>query len=301
MIEQLQRTAQWLEARKGRVTGSLAGAALGLCHWRKPHDVLRAMVREYHGYPSEFESNPAVDWGVHHEKVGLLAFTGETGLFVHECGFIPYADFSGASPDGLTDDDGILEIKVPYSLRKQNPAQFKALKDQPHYYAQVQIEMLAADKKHGYFYQYVPEQGDVFDPSYVPPQSKLEPVELDQEWLTENMPKLRAFHDLYLSELENPEHLEPLRVVIDDAKAQSIVNRLGELDDSLAKLEEERADLIQSLINMAGSKNALICGRKLTLVERKGNVDYAKLLKDVAPDINTEAYRKKSSTSWRFS
>ena len=59
MIEELQRTAQWMAARKGRITGSSAGAALGLCPWRSPDDVIRAMVREYHGAESDFKGNPA--------------------------------------------------------------------------------------------------------------------------------------------------------------------------------------------------------------------------------------------------
>lgn len=301
MIEQLQRTAQWHQSRLGRITGSSAGAALGLCPWRSPDQVIRDMVRAHHGYPDEFESNPAVDWGNSHERQALMNFMKETGLEVEECSFMPWEDWSGASPDGITSDDAVLEIKCPYGLRKANPAQFKTLAEQPHYYAQVQLEMLASGKCKAYFYQYVPEQGDIFSSEYVPAQSKLETVDWDQAWIDENLPKLRVLYDLYLSEIDNKEHLEPKRVIIDDAKAQSIVNRMGEIDDAMAAMESERKDLLKKLVAMAGGKNAEICGHKLTLVVRKGNVDYAKLLKDVAPDADAEAYRKAESQSWRFS
>lgn len=301
MIEQLQRTAAWMQQRKGRITGSSAGAALGLCPWRSPDDVIRAMVREYHGYPSEFVSNPAVDWGNNHERSAMLCFMRETGLDVNECGFMPYEDWSGASPDGITSDDAVLEIKCPFSLRKANPAEFKPLSKQGHYYAQVQIEMLSSSKFSAYFYQYVPEQGDIFSPEHVPAQSMLEEIEYDAYWMAENLPKLRAFYERYLSELDNKAHLEPKRVVIDTDEAQSIVNRIGELDDGMSAMAEERKDLLAKLIDMAGGKDAEVCGHKLTLVVRKGNVDYAKLLKDVAPDADTDAYRKQSSESWRFS
>lgn len=301
MLEQLQRTAKWLEDRKGRLTGSMAGAALGLCPWRKPEEVMRAMVREHHGYPSEFKGEFVADFGKQHERAAMLAFMKETGLHVEDCGFIPYEDWSGASPDGITSDGAVLEIKVPFSLRKQNPAQFKTLAEQPHYYAQVQIELLATGQERAYFYQYAPEQGDIFSPDHVPAQSSLEIVQVDNAWLEEILPKLRAFYERYLSEIDNKEHLEPLRVIIDSDEAQSIVNRIGELDDGLAAMAEERKDLLQRLINMAGGKDALVCNRKLTLVKRKGNVDYARLLKDVAPDVDTEAYRKAGSESWRFS
>lgn len=301
MIEQLQRTAEWFEKRKGRITGSSAGAALGLCPWRSPDDVIRAMVREHHGYPDEFDAAFVADFGKQYERASMLAFMRETGLDVEDCKFYPYEDWSGASPDGITSDDAVLEIKVPYSLRKQNPAVFKPLMEQQHYYAQVQIEMLSSSKLSAYFYQYVPEQGDIFSPEHVPAQSMLEEIEYDAYWMAENLPKLRAFYERYLSELDNKAHLEPKRVVIDTDEAQSIVNRIGELDDGMSAMAEERKDLLAKLIEIAGNKDAEVCGHKLTLVVRKGNVDYAKLLKDVAPDADTEAYRKQSSESWRFS
>ena len=39
-----QRTPEWQEQRKLRITGSRLGAVLGLSPWQKPEDVLREMV-----------------------------------------------------------------------------------------------------------------------------------------------------------------------------------------------------------------------------------------------------------------
>lgn len=299
MLEELQRTATWQEKRKGRVTGSMAGAALGLCPWRSPDDVIRQMVRKYHGYPVEFDAQFVADWGKTHERAALLAFMRETGLHVEDCGFFPYEDWSGASPDGITSDDAVLEIKVPFSLR--NGGEFKPLAEQPYYEVQVRLEMLSSKKRKAYFYQYIPERGDIFSPDHVPAQTKLEEISYDEAWHEKHMPLLRAFYDRYLSELDNPAHLEEKRVTINTDEAQAIVNRIGELDDHLAAMAEERKDALQRLVDMAGGKDAEICGHKLTLVKRKGNIDYAKLLKEVAPDVDTEAYRKNGSESWRFS
>lgn len=299
ILAQLQRTAHWKEKRKGRVTGSMAGAALGLCPWRRPDDMIRQMVREYHGAPNEFSGNVATEWGVRNERAALLSFMRETGLDVQDCGFFPYEEWSGASPDGITDDDAVLEIKVPFSLR--NGGEFKPLSEQPHYYAQVQLEMKAASKRRAYFYQYVPERGDIFSPDHVPAQTKLETIHWDQHWADVHLPLLREFYDRYLSELDNPAHLEEKRVTINTDEAQAIVNRIGELDDHIAAMAEERKDALQKLVDMAGGKDAEICGHKLTLVKRKGNVDYAKLIKEVAPEVDVEAYRKAGTESWRFS
>jgi len=52
---------------------------------------------------------------------------------------------------------------------------------------------------------------------------------------------------------------------------------------------------------LAGEKNAEICGKKLTLVDRVGSVSYAKLVKEKMPDVDLEPYRGKGSQHWRFS
>ena len=84
-----QRTEEWFEARKLRLTGSRIGAILGLSPWQTPDDVLRAMVREYHGAPSEFVDNPAVQHGRDNEQRAVLWFMRETGLHVGPCGETP--------------------------------------------------------------------------------------------------------------------------------------------------------------------------------------------------------------------
>ena len=133
----LQRSQEWHEQRKLRLTGSRIGAILGLSPWQTPENVLRQMVREYHGAESEFKVNPATEWGNQHETRALLAFMRKTDLQVEQCGFFPYGDRMGASPDGLTSDGGTLELKVPYGLR--HGGKFKSLADQPHYAAKVQM------------------------------------------------------------------------------------------------------------------------------------------------------------------
>ena len=52
-----QRSPEWFAQRKGRVTGSVAGAILGLNAHQSPDAILRRMVREYHGLESEFTGN----------------------------------------------------------------------------------------------------------------------------------------------------------------------------------------------------------------------------------------------------
>jgi len=98
-----QRTAEWYEKRKGRVTGSNVGAILGLNPYKTADDVLRQMVREYHGYESEFQGNVATQHGQFHEAGAQVEYEMETGNKVKETGFHvhPEHDWLGASPDGI--------------------------------------------------------------------------------------------------------------------------------------------------------------------------------------------------------
>lgn len=294
-----QRTPEWQEQRKLRITGSRLGAVLGLSPWQKPKDVLREMVRQYHGLPSEFVGGPHIDHGVNHERQASLCFMRKSGLDVEECGFFSYGDFMGASPDGLTSDDGILELKVPYSLRKGG--EFKSLADQPQYVAQVQMEMIATGRKHGYFAQYIAPYGDPLAPDYVPEQMKIEHVELDTLFLDKNLEKINDFYRLLLSELDNKEHLEPLRAQIDTDRAYFVLSEIDRLRVLQKKSAEAEKALLAELVEMADGKDAEVHGRKLTLVKRQGSISYAKAIKELLPDADLEKWRGKETESWRLS
>lgn len=296
-----QRSPEWFNQRKMRLTGSRIGAILGVSPWQKPDDVLRAMVREYHDYPSEFVSNPAVDHGNNNEQRALLCFMRKTGLMVEECGFFEYGDRMGASPDGITSDCGVLELKVPFGLRNQQEAKFKRMVDQPHYSHQVQMGMLASGRSHAYFAQYVAPKGDPLAMDYVPEQMIIELIGADPEWIDSVLPDLDAFYKRLISEIDNPDHLEPLRVVIDTDEAAFLLDAIDKLKTAQKELEAQEKDALSKLIDLADSKDALIHGRKLTLVKRVGSISYAKAIAELAPDADLEKWRGKPSNSWRIS
>ena len=290
-----QRTTEWFAQRKLRITGSRVGAILDLSPWQKPADVLRAMAREYHGAESEFKGNPATDHGMANEQRAMLCFMRETGLMVELCGFFEYGDSLGASPDGLTSDGGVLELKTPYSLR--NGGEFKTLADQPHYAAQVQMEMIATGRNHAYFAQYIAPKGDPLAPDYVPEKMNIERVERDPLWLDNNLTKISDFYRLLLSELDNKEHLEPLRVQFE---ADEIIGEIDALRERQKADAEREKELVAQLVEMAEGKDAEVSGRKLTLVKRAGSISYAKAIAELLPDADLEKWRGKESESWRL-
>jgi predicted phage-related endonuclease len=56
-----------------------------------------------------------MQWGTEQEPNARAAYEVETGSIVMETGFVPHSiiDMSGASPDGLIGEDGLVEIKCP--------------------------------------------------------------------------------------------------------------------------------------------------------------------------------------------
>jgi len=286
-----QRSTEWFEARRHKLTGSNIGAALGVNPWNTPDDLIRSMVREYHGAPPEFKSNVATEYGQLHEPLAQMDYQSRTGNFVEECGFFvhPEHDWLGASPDGLIGDDGLIEIKCPFGLRNKTGADlvFKTAEEQPHYYAQAQIEMACTGRSWCHFFQWTKNR------------TRIERVDFDPDWFNNALPTLRAFYDRYLSEMDNPTHLEEKEVEINTLGVKSLIDEYDEvcaaIDDATARKKEIMAELVKA----AKERNAVMFGRKLTKVERKGSVQYSKIPELKGLDL--EPYRSKPSEYWRFS
>lgn len=285
-----QQTEEWRAARRGRLTGSNVGAALGMNPWKKPEDLIRQMVREYHGAESEFSGNVATEHGRLHEPLAALDYMGATGNVVVECGFFihPEHDWLGASPDGLVDDDGLVEIKCPFSQRNAKAPEFKAALDQPHYYAQTQVEMACAQRRWCDFFQWAPSGNTV------------ERVELDAAWWDKHLPIMRKFYDWYLSEIDNPAHLEPREVEIETLAARSLLDEYDRLSAQIGDASSRKKEVLAELVQIAKERNAVICGRKLTKVERSGTVAYAKIVAEKLPELDVEPWRGKASEYWRL-
>lgn len=67
------------------------------------------------GKPTEGFTNSAMQWGTDKEPEARIAYEFERGVTVAQVGFVnhPRIDMTGASPDGLIGDDGLVEIKCP--------------------------------------------------------------------------------------------------------------------------------------------------------------------------------------------
>ena len=284
-----QRSPEWFAARRGLVTASSVGGILGVAPYATRADIMRRMVRDAMGAESEFTSNIATEYGNNNEAGALIEFEMETGATVNPVGFITREDWAGCSPDGLIGEDGGLEIKCPFSMRKDDGKPFKSLRDQPHYYAQVQFSLWVTQRSFWHFYQWSPTQ------------TAHEMVSVDLDWQAENLPKLRQFYAEYLHELENnaDEYLAPKRGEIDTPEAHRIMAEYDQILEAIDRATQRKAELIAEMVRIAGDKNAVFAGRNLTKVDRAGSINYAKALKAIAPNADLEPYRGKPSSSWQ--
>ena len=158
---------QWLNSRGRRFTASeiwkLMGASGKLSQtaqsfvYEKCAEILTGQKEEKY--------SPAMDWGKEYESEAFYKFSQTTfeewtyyggDTFV----FIPYGEYSGYSPDGLS-ATAILEIKCPYvsanHLKNLQVVDADTLyKEHKDYYYQVQLGMLATGLEKAYFVSYDP-------------------------------------------------------------------------------------------------------------------------------------------------
>src|SRR5690606_13134927 len=165
---------------------------------------------------------------------------------------------------------------------------FKSIYEQPHYYAQIQVQMACTGRKWTDFYQWSPHG------------TRTERVEFDEAWWVENLPKLAAFYEQYITELDNPTHLTEKTKIITGKRYEKMLARYDELKRIQDEAKAEQKEILDALVEAAGGASAEICGRKLVRVERKGSVSYAKVVAEKLPDLDLTPWTGEPSVSWRL-
>ena len=114
-----QRTDDWYAARLGKVTASRVADVV--VKTKTGYGASRAnlmadlICERLTGQPASAFTNAHMEWGTEQEPHARAAYSARTGELVEEVGFIdhPRIANSGASPDGLVGDDGLVEFKCP--------------------------------------------------------------------------------------------------------------------------------------------------------------------------------------------
>lgn len=117
MIE--QGTEEWFQQRLGKVTASKIADIVfktktGYSASRGNY-MAQLVIERLTGVKNETFTNAAMEWGTATEPLARAAYELEKGVMVDQVSFIdhPTIGSSGASPDGLVGEDGLIEIKCP--------------------------------------------------------------------------------------------------------------------------------------------------------------------------------------------
>jgi putative phage-type endonuclease len=160
----IQRSPEWFAARCGSLGASQLADALAKTKsgWGASRANLRAklVVERLTGQQEESFTSAAMQWGVDKEEEARIAYSFLTGRNVVEVGLYKHPTIIGshASPDGLVDDNGCLEIKCPNSAThietlKSNQVAHK-------YLLQMQWQMACADRQWCDFVSFDPRMPD---------------------------------------------------------------------------------------------------------------------------------------------
>lgn len=119
MMEMEQGSPEWFAARCGRVTASrvadiIARTKSGPSASRANY-AAQLIAERLTSTVGESYSNAAMEWGTAMEPEARVAYEFLHNSAVTEIGFVPHPsiELSGASPDGLVGEDGLVEIKCP--------------------------------------------------------------------------------------------------------------------------------------------------------------------------------------------
>lgn len=117
-----QRTEEWLAARLGKVTASRTKDVMAKGRGKEPSATRKNYMMELlcerltgTQQGADLSRNLVVQRGVELEPIARSAYEIDKGVMTLETGLIlhPQIDGFGASPDGLSGNAGLLEIKCP--------------------------------------------------------------------------------------------------------------------------------------------------------------------------------------------
>ncbi len=136
-----QRSDEWYKIRQNMLTASDCGSALECNPYQKKIDLLikKCII------PNETETfnkleitNNAIKWGIKYEPVACNIYEKLFTTKVYSLGLLIHPEYKwlGASSDGITKDDTLLEIKCIYNRKIQD-----IIPENHYYWIQCQIQM----------------------------------------------------------------------------------------------------------------------------------------------------------------
>ena len=153
-----QRTPEWHKQRRGKLTASVAGAAIGVCSYQTPLQCMEQVVGD-----KPFNGNIFTEWGTKNEPNASVEYSIMSGNSVQPADFCvhPVLNWLGGSPDGFVDSEGLVEFKCPWK-RKKKPLPDDLCDIPLQYFVQCQVLMEVTNKNWCDLFFWTPEEHRVW-------------------------------------------------------------------------------------------------------------------------------------------
>jgi len=175
-----QRSQEWLDLRDQMITASDVASAIGENHYETPDAFIKKKVLK-----TKWAGNAATAHGTLLEPLVRDLYDARTGRKSHEIGLVQHRQYPwlGASPDGVTEDGLLIEIKCPLTRKIE-------AKVPKHYWPQVQLQLEITDLEECDFVQYRPAKTEGAEPEFVVVR-----IKRDREWFAKHLPAMKAAWD----------------------------------------------------------------------------------------------------------
>ena len=276
-----QRSSEWLEYRSKKIGSSEVSSILGVSPYMSAYELWEIKTGKRQAKPANFAMQRGTDAEV---TIKSLFEQQHTQLGKLSTPTLEYKDWPIliASLDGLSEDKkSIVEFKYP-----SKEVYLKSLNGEipPHYYAQMQSQMLVSGCHDGYFVCY---NGTT--------SLSVNRIMFD-EFYAHNLLKLcKDFWTKVESDIspEKPEDWpKPLEA---NSILESLFQSHEALSETLKNIEEQLEEVKNQIKKRIPDKGTHFgYGHTVKWVERKGSIDYDKI--EVLKGLNIETYRKKPTS-----
>lgn len=184
-----QRSPEWFQQRNNAITASDIPTVLGENSYKTS---LSLLIDKCAANPKPFVGNSATKWGTYYEDTAIEKYSQIKGKEVLSFGLLIHPEYPwlGGSPDGITTDGILLEVKCPLKRKI-------VMGEVPHHYlSQVLLNLEICDLEVANFIEFIPGNAD---DDYI---INIVEVKRDREWFARELPKMKAFWDNVLAARE---------------------------------------------------------------------------------------------------
>lgn len=179
-----QQTPEWYQSRIGKLTASKMATAMSYLKNGKESAEraklkMQVVAERLTDIIVPHIVTEAMAWGIATEAEAKEAAAKLIGLDIKPCGFFdhPEIDSFGATPDGLLDDDGLIEIKCPTTTTHLSWLLANEIPDQ--HKAQMAAQLLCTGRRFCKFMSYDPRvpKRPILYKHYAPTRAERDAVE----------------------------------------------------------------------------------------------------------------------------